>query len=119
MRNSLRLLLGFGLAGIVLAASASLASERTAAETGRTCTSCHDKPGSKLLTDVGKYYETLRTVDGYERLKDSFGRCTACHVRRPGSARLTAKGRQFAQLVSDMPGLYLWMRESHPVPPAK
>lgn len=118
MRYALRLLIGCGL-GIALLAGAGTASEKIATDTGKSCTSCHDKPGSKLLTDTGKYYETLRTLDGYDRVKESFGRCTACHVRRPGSTKLTAKGRQFAGLVKDMPGLYQWMREGHPTPPGK
>jgi hypothetical protein len=119
MKTSLRFLIGLGLVGAMLTAGASLASEKLAAETQKACTACHDKPGSKLLTDAGKYYETLRTLDGYGQVKESFGRCTSCHVRKPGSTRLTAKGRQFGDLVKDMPGLYQWMREGHPMPAGK
>lgn len=119
MTHHLRLLAGLGLAGSVLIAGAALSSERIAKETGRSCTACHDKPGSKLLTDVGKYYETTHTLDGYDSLKQSFGRCTTCHVRKPGSTKLTKKGKQFAELVKDMDSLRQWLKEGHPTPAEK
>ena len=62
---------------------------------GLSCTVCHDKPGSKLLTDQGKYYETMRTLAGFDELKATFGACTSCHVTKPGSKKLTAKGKEF------------------------
>jgi hypothetical protein len=119
MKTSQRLLIGLGLAGAVALAGAGLASERIATQTGRSCTSCHDKPGSKLLTDAGKYYEVMKTMDGFTEIKASFERCTVCHERRPGSKKLTKRGKQFAEIAQDMPGLNQWMREGHPMPAAK
>lgn len=109
------------LAAAILASVVTLAvaSEKLAHDTGKTCTACHDKPGSKLLTDEGKYFETTRSFDGYAQLRESFGKCTACHVRRPGSHRLTKKGQQFAELAKDMAGIRKLMAESHPRTPAK
>lgn len=119
MNNLLRLIVGFGLAGVILVAGVARASEKIATETGKACTACHDKPGSKLLTDSGKYYEAMKSLDGYDAVKESFGRCTACHDRKPGSKKLTRKGKDFAGLVMDMPGLAKWMNEGHPAPAAK
>ncbi|HBL29770.1 MAG TPA: hypothetical protein DD490_23285, partial [Acidobacteria bacterium] len=51
------------------------ASNQIAEDTGLTCTVCHDKPGSRRLTDKGKYFEATRTLDGYEQLTD-FASCT-------------------------------------------
>jgi hypothetical protein len=82
------------------------------------CTACHDKPGSKLLTDQGKYYETTRTMAGFEELKATFGACTSCHVAKPGSQKLTREGKRFQAMVDDMAGLRVWMEEHHPTPPA-
>jgi hypothetical protein len=119
MKNIVRLLTVVGIAGTILIAGSSRASEKIATATGKSCTSCHDKPGSKLLTDSGKYYETMRTMAGYDSLQASFGRCTTCHDRKPGSKKLTKKGKEFSGLVKDMPGLNQWMREGHPAPAAK
>jgi hypothetical protein len=119
MKNLLRLLIGLGMTGVILIAGVGRASEKIATATGKSCTSCHDKPGSKLLTDSGKYYETMRSMAGYDSLKASFGGCTTCHDRKPGSKKLTKKGQDFAGLVKDMPGLNQWMREGHPTPAAK
>ena len=101
-------------AALLLLACAAAAGEKIAAETKLACVSCHDKPGSRLLTDQGKYFETQRTLAGFDQLKGTFGRCTSCHVRKPGSAKLTKKGRQFAELVKDMAGLQEWMQKEHP-----
>ena len=90
------------------------ASEQIAKDTGKACTACHDKPGSKLLTDPGKYYETMHTLAGYDTLQATFGRCTACHARKPGSKQLTRKGREFSTMVKDMPALGEWLRANHP-----
>ncbi len=37
-----------------------------AKKTGKSCTFCHTKYGSKDLTDAGKYYKDKGTLDGYE-----------------------------------------------------
>ena len=81
------------------------------------CTVCHDKPGSRLLTDKGKYYETARTLAGFDELRANFGACTTCHVSKPGSKKLTRQGKQFQELVGNMDGLAAWMKENHPAPP--
>jgi hypothetical protein len=92
-------------------------SEKIAKAEGLECTACHDKPGSKLLTDRGKFYETMGTLDGFEELAETFGKCTECHVKKPGSLKLTNKGRQFKEMVGDMAGLKTWMAAHHPTPP--
>ena len=94
------------------------ANEKIARETGQNCVACHDKPGSKLLTDQGKYFETTHTLDGFAEVKASFGRCTSCHVRKPGSKKLTSRGRQMAELskAEDMTALKEWVKENHPAP---
>lgn len=105
------------LAAFPLAQAPAFASKKLATETGRTCTTCHDKPGSRLLTDAGKYFETTRTLDGFDQVKESFGKCTMCHVRKPGSHRLTAKGKEFAGMIKDMKDLGEWVRQNHPAAP--
>lgn len=108
----------FAMAAIALFGS-TLASgtEKIGKEQGVSCTVCHDKPGSKLLTDRGKYFETMRTLSGFEELKATFGACTSCHVTKPGSKKLTAKGKEFQEMVADMEGLDTWMKEHHPEAP--
>ncbi len=119
MRSTLRLVLGLAVAAAFLGSGIATASEKLAHDTGKSCTTCHDKPGSKRLTDMGKYYETTRSFDGYASIQESFGHCTSCHSRKPGSHTLTKKGRQFAELAKDMKGLNQWMKEGHPMPAAK
>lgn len=77
------------------------------------CTSCHDKPGSRLLTDEGKYYEAVGTLDGFAEVGKVFGSCTSCHVSKPGSLQLTSTGRRFRRLVGDMDGLRQMVEEEH------
>jgi nitrate/TMAO reductase-like tetraheme cytochrome c subunit len=119
MSNTLRFMGGLALVAALAIASAAIASEKIATATGKSCTACHDKPGSKLLTDAGKYYESQQTLDGYDAITGSFGKCTTCHVRKPGSAKLTKKGQQVAELAKDMESLRQWLKEGHPAPPAK
>lgn len=83
-------------------------------EPGTVCTTCHDKPGSKLLTDQGMYYELTRRLDDYDKIESAFGRCTHCHSRKPGSEELTDKGKAMLEAVGDMEELREWVRESHP-----
>ena len=82
-----------------------------------TCTACHDKPGSKLLTDKGKYYELMGSMDGLEDLEKAFVSCTDCHVKKPGSKKLTRKGKKFNSSVKDMEGLQEWLKSAHPEEP--
>lgn len=118
--NRSRILTAVGMTAAVafLAGTLASGSEKLAEQESLSCTACHDKPGSKLLTDQGKYYETMRTLSGFDDLKATFGACTSCHVTKPGSKKLTAKGREFQELVKDMEGLGVWMQEHHPKAPA-
>jgi len=104
-------------AALLLSPAPSSASKKLAQQTGQKCTACHDKPGSRLLTDAGKYFETVRSLEGFDKVKESFGKCTLCHVREPGSKKLTAKGSEFAGMVKDMKGLGEWLKQNHPTPP--
>ena len=118
--NRSRILAAAGMTVAVALFAGTLASgtEKIGKQENLSCTVCHDKPGSKLLTDQGKYYESMGTIAGFDDLKSTFGACTSCHVTKPGSKKLTAKGKEFRDLVQDMEGLGAWMKEHHPTPPA-
>jgi cytochrome c553 len=102
------------VSGLLAADGTATASNEIAEREDLVCTTCHDKPGSKLLTDQGKYYELMRSLDGYDEVTQVFGECTTCHVRKPGSVKLTQTGRLFQRLVDDMAGLRTYLREQHP-----
>ena len=103
------------LLAALFTATPALASEEIAkAEGDLTCTVCHDKPGSKLYTDKGKYYELMGSLDGYDAILAVFQKCTTCHVRKPGSKKLTPEGRRFARVMGDMSDLEQWVLSSHP-----
>jgi hypothetical protein len=91
------------------------ASNQIAQKEGLACTVCHDKPGSKLLTDRGKYYEEMHTLNGYDDVVVAFSKCTSCHEKKPGSKLLTERGERYKWVVNDMEGLRQWLRENHPV----
>ncbi|NJL27771.1 MAG: hypothetical protein HC897_07675 [Thermoanaerobaculia bacterium] len=114
-RTTTRLLLAGAaiFAGLALA-SGVVATEKLAEQEGLVCTSCHDKPGSKLLTDRGKYFELMGSLEGFEKVKETFGRCTYCHSSKPGSKKLTKAGRAFEFAVGDMEGLKKWLAAEHP-----
>ena len=112
--RSYRIAAAAALAVLMLAAPGILATEELADKEGLECTACHDKPGSKLMTDKGKYYETLGTMEGYDELTADFGKCTSCHVRKPGSLKLTKKGKQLAESVENMAELKKLVMEKHP-----
>lgn len=108
---------------ILIAVVALIAQVQTAGATkaigqqeGMECTSCHDKPGSKLMTDEGKYYELMGSLEGYDQLETDFGKCTTCHVRKPGSKKLTKTGKKYQSLTEDMDGLRDWLMQPHPTP---
>jgi len=112
----------FGLALIVAMALSwtagggqAQASNKIAKKESLDCTVCHDKPGSKLLTDRGMYYQEMRTLDGYGDVVVAFSQCTTCHVKKPGSREMTERGERYAFVVHDMEGLRQWLRENHPV----
>ena len=106
------------LAAQLIPAGSAYATKAIAEKEDATCTACHDKPGSKLMTDKGKYYELMGSFDGYDQVSQNFGKCTACHVRKPGSAKLTKQGRQYQSLATDMEGLREYLMKPHPTPPA-
>ena len=90
------------------------------AETGLACTACHDKPGSKLLTDRGKYYELMGNLEGFDEINEAFGKCTTCHVKKPGSKKLTAEGKRLARAIENMDALRELVLKKHPtLPPAE
>jgi hypothetical protein len=107
--------------GIALAAFAAVGlvpkqaygSNEIAKKEGVSCTKCHDKPGSKLLTDRGKYYELKKSLEGFDELKNNFGRCTSCHVRKPGSLKLTDRGKRYRWIFNDMEGIKDWLMKLH------
>ena len=101
----------------LLLAGGAYATEELAEAENLVCTSCHDKPGSKLLTDQGKYFELMRSMDGFAELKASFGKCTFCHRRKPGSKKLTKAGKGFAHALDNMEALVEWVAEQHPAWP--
>jgi cytochrome c553 len=101
-------------AALLLVAGPVIASNEIAENTGEVCTACHDKPGSKLLTDQGKYYETMRSLEGYEQIEAAFGRCVTCHSRKPGSEKLTKTGKRYQWMMNDMEGLRDFVMQRHP-----
>lgn len=94
-------------------AAKALASPRLAEKENVECIDCHRKPGSQRLTNKGKYYEALRTFEGYDRLTEKFGDCSHCHKRKAGSKRLTKEGERVRAIVKDMKGLFEWLKEGH------
>lgn len=98
---------------LALGGQEARASNEIAKREGLACTVCHDKPGSKLLTDRGKYWEAMGSLEGYDAVV-TFAACTDCHARKPGSKKLTPAGKRFAEAVQDMEGLRTWLKESHP-----
>lgn len=114
-RTTIFLILLVSAVLVSLAGMPAGASNQIAEREGLRCTVCHTRPGSKKLTDRGKYYEKLRTLDGYDEVIAAFSECTACHVNKPGSKKLTDRGRAFSFAVRDMEGLRLWLLQSHPL----
>jgi hypothetical protein len=114
MKKNMKLVVLTLAVALVFGGSWLLASEEIAKSENLRCTACHDKPGSKLLTDKGKYFETVRSVEGFDELQAEFGRCTHCHVRKPGSDKLTKEGKKLAEVVNDMTELKAWLAEKHP-----
>ena len=99
---------------ILLLAGGAVATEEAAESEGAVCTACHDKPGSKRLTDRGKFFESTRSLAGYAEIEASFGQCTFCHRRKAGSKKLTRAGEGFAEVLGNMEGLVEWVRDRHP-----
>ena len=102
------------ISAVLAGTSPAAASNAIAKAEGLVCTTCHDKPGSKLLTDQGKYYDLMSSLDGYAEIHETFGKCTSCHVRKPGSLKLTKEGRRFQWMINDMEGLRELVLGYHP-----
>lgn len=114
MKKNMKLVVLTLAVALLFGSSWLLATEEIAKTENVRCTACHDKPGSKLLTDKGKYFETVRSLEGFDKLEAEFGRCTNCHVRKPGSEKLTKEGKKLAEVVNDMTELKVWLAEKHP-----
>ena len=96
MRRSVKVGLCTLAAALVASGAGALATERLARQEKVECTVCHKKEGGKKLTDKGKYYETLRTFNGYDKLTEQFGNCLYCHKHKAGSKKLTKEGKRIA-----------------------
>ena len=93
----------------------AFASEEIAASEGdKECSVCHVDVETDLLTDRGKYYQMMRTLEGYEAVLERFGECTYCHVKEAGSLAMTDEGQRFKWMMEDMKGLKAWLAERHP-----
>ena len=53
-------------------------------------------------------------LEGFAEISSSFGKCTACHVRKPGSTKLTRQGKRFQWMIEDMEGLRDLVLSEHP-----
>ncbi len=56
-------------------------------------------------------------MDGYADVEASFGKCTFCHRRKPGSKKLTKAGKGFANALGNMEALVEWVQDLHPAWP--
>jgi len=99
MKHAIRITLSVAVVLVLAGSSWIMATPDMAKQNDLKCTVCHDKAGSKLLTDKGIY-----------------GRCTSCHVRKPGSKKLTKEGQKFADVVDTMVELQEWLNKRHPKP---
>jgi len=95
---------------------ATNASEEIAEEQDLACDVCHVDPEADQLTDRGRYFEYLRTLEGYEAVIERFGRCIFCHVQEAGSEEFTQEGMRFRWMMDNMQGLKTWLDENHPHP---
>ncbi len=90
------------------------ASEDIASQEELDCPVCHQDPEGELLTDQGRYYGLMRTLEGYRQVVDQFGGCGYCHVPDVGSNDFTREGLRFRWMMEDMKGLRAWLEENHP-----
>ena len=94
----------------------SWASEETAELEGLECQVCHADEGTELLTDQGRYFQYLGSLDGFDEVTKRFGSCIYCHVQEADSVKLTREGQRFYWMMEDMQGLKAWLEENHPSP---
>lgn len=100
-----------------LTVAPAIATEELGKTEGIKCKVCHDKPGSRLLTDKGKYFEYKRTFEGYDQLLRKFKKCTLCHVQEPGNPKLTHSGLELKHREVTMD--HLSAPDPKPDPPEK
>jgi hypothetical protein len=97
----------------------SWASEEIASEQGLECQLCHGDQGTGFLTDQGRYFQYMGSLDGFDQVTEQFGSCLYCHVQEADSIKLTREGQRFYWMMEDMQGLKAWLEENHPSPEAE
>jgi hypothetical protein len=116
MRATLWTASSLSLLGLISGVASSGASEAIAEQEGMACSVCHVDPETDRLTDQGRYYQSMRSLSGFEAVVQKFGRCAYCHVQEAGSLELTEEGNRFRWMMEDMEGLRAWLDENHPRP---
>jgi hypothetical protein len=101
---------------LLAAASPAGATEEIAEREDLECQTCHAGNELELLTDEGRYYQYLGSLDGFDRVMDRFGSCAYCHVQEYDSMQFTPEGHRFRWMMEDMNGLKAWLEENHPKP---
>ena len=112
---------GIGVASTIFClclvpAGSTEGTEEVAAAESVECAVCHVEDEQSLLTDQGRYFQYLGTLDGFEAVIDRFGSCSYCHVQEADSVELTREGVRFRWMMEDMEGLKAWLEENHPQP---
>jgi hypothetical protein len=115
MNPALRAAEAFGLL-VLIATGMATGSEEIAEQQELECTVCHGDNEGSLLTDQGRYFQYLGTLEGFEQVIEKFGHCSYCHVREAESVELTREGFRFRWMMEDMEGLKDWLEENHPKP---
>ena len=100
----------------LLTVPVSWASEEVAAEQELECQLCHADQGIGFLTDQGRYFQYMGSLDGFDEVTEQFGSCLYCHVQETDSLKLTREGQRFYWMMEDMEGLGAWLEENHPSP---
>lgn len=115
-------ILGAVLLALLAAVASPLhASEEVAEQMSLECAVCHQESdeANLLLTDQGKYYQLMETLEGFDLVMEQFGHCNYCHVPEAGSKALTREGLRFEWMMEDMTGLRQWLEDAHPKPAEK
>jgi len=92
------------------------ATEEIAQQESLECQVCHPDQGAELLTDQGRYYQYMGSLDSFDQVMGKFGSCIYCHVQEADSVKLTREGQRFRWMMEDMEGLKAWLEENHPSP---
>lgn len=96
--------------------AAGWSSEETAEQEGLECQTCHADEGTEYLTDEGRYFQYMGSLDSFDQVMEKFGSCIYCHVQETDSVKLTRQGQRFRWMMEDMEGLKAWLEENHPSP---